>query len=99
MAVRKPAVELPLADRDAVAAVDMTGMALCAGPALAAAWAVNAAAPTSVRACVIAPLPERPDLVERIAASLAEPEEVAAAIVFLASPPAAMIAGHTLLAP
>lgn len=74
--------------------------------ALAVEWAphnirVNAVAPTYVRTALIAPILEQPDLVEKIKAMtplrrLAEPEEVAAAILFLASPAAAMITGHTL---
>lgn len=62
---------------------------------------VNAVAPTWVRTPFIAPLLQDP---ERLAAleglmplgRLAEPEEVADAILFLASPMAAMITGHTL---
>ena len=74
--------------------------------ALAVEWAphnirVNAVAPTYVRTAFIAPILEQPDLVEKIKAMtplkrLAESEEVAAAILFLASPAAAMITGHTL---
>jgi NAD(P)-dependent dehydrogenase (short-subunit alcohol dehydrogenase family) len=74
--------------------------------ALAVEWApysirVNAVAPTYVRTNFIKPLLEQPDLVAKIEAMtplrrLAEPEEVAAAILFLASPAAAMITGHTL---
>lgn len=74
--------------------------------ALAVEWAphrirVNAVAPTYVRTRFIAPILSQPELVERIEAMtplrrLAEPEEVAAAILFLASPAAAMITGHTL---
>lgn len=74
--------------------------------ALAVEWAdqgirVNAVAPTYVRTAFIAPLLEQPELMARIAAltplgRLAEPEEVAAAILFLCSPAAAMITGHTL---
>ena len=74
--------------------------------ALAVEWAphnirVNAVAPTYVRTAFIAQILERPALVEKIKAMtplkrLAEPEEVAAAILFLASPAAAMITGHTL---
>jgi 2-deoxy-D-gluconate 3-dehydrogenase len=152
IAIRKPAIELPLADWEAVVAVNMTGMFLCARAAarlmiaagrggaivntasimglsggglypnisyqttkgavvnmtraLAVEWApqkirVNAVAPTYVRTPFIAPLLAQPDLVARIEAMtplgrLAEPEEVAAAILFLASPAAAMITGHTL---
>lgn len=74
--------------------------------ALAVEWAperirVNAVAPTYVRTPFIQPLLDQPELVGRIEAMtplgrLAEPEEVAEAIVFLASPAAAMITGHTL---
>jgi NAD(P)-dependent dehydrogenase (short-subunit alcohol dehydrogenase family) len=152
LAIRKPATELARADWDAVVAVNMTGMFLCARAAarrmiaagragaivntasimglsggglypnisyqttkgavvnmtraLAVEWAphrirVNAVAPTYVRTPFIAPLLGDPALVARIEAMtplrrLAEPEEVAAAILFLASPAAAMITGHTL---
>ena len=151
-ALRKPAVELALADWDAVVAVNMTGVFLCsrvaarhmiaAGQggaivntgsimglsggglypnisyqttkgavvnmtrALAVEWAphrirVNAVAPTYVRTRFIAPLLAQPELVGKIEAMtplgrMAEPEEVAAAILFLASPAAAMTTGHTL---
>lgn len=74
--------------------------------ALAVEWAdqgirVNAVAPTYVRTPFIAPLLDQPELVARIEAltplgRMAEPEEVAAAILFLCSPAAAMITGHTL---
>jgi NAD(P)-dependent dehydrogenase (short-subunit alcohol dehydrogenase family) len=74
--------------------------------ALAVEWAphrirVNAVAPTYVRTAFIAPLLAQPDMVAKIEAMtplgrLAEPEEVAAAILFLAAPAAAMITGHTL---
>jgi NAD(P)-dependent dehydrogenase (short-subunit alcohol dehydrogenase family) len=74
--------------------------------ALAVEWAgagirVNAVAPTYVRTPFIAPLLEQPDLVRRIETMtplgrLAEPEEVAPAILFLASPGASMITGHVL---
>jgi NAD(P)-dependent dehydrogenase (short-subunit alcohol dehydrogenase family) len=73
---------------------------------LAAAWAaegirVNAVAPTWVRTGFIGGLTEQPDLMAEIhrvtpLGRLAEPEEVAAAILFLASPAASMITGHTL---
>jgi NAD(P)-dependent dehydrogenase (short-subunit alcohol dehydrogenase family) len=54
-----------------------------------------------VRTQFIAPLLEQPELVKKIEAMtplarMAEPEEVAAAILFLASPAASMITGHTL---
>jgi NAD(P)-dependent dehydrogenase (short-subunit alcohol dehydrogenase family) len=74
--------------------------------ALAVEWAaqgirVNAVAPTWVRTPFIQPILEQPELVARIEAMtpmrrLAEPEEVASAILFLASPAAAMVTGHTL---
>ena len=74
--------------------------------ALAVEWApysirVNAVAPTYVRTALIAPILAQPQLVQKIEAMtplkrLAEPEEVAAAILFLASPASAMITGHTL---
>lgn len=74
--------------------------------ALAVEWAphdirVNGVAPTYVRTGFVAPLLAQPDLVNRIEAMtplrrLAEPEDVAAAIVFLAGPGATMITGHVL---
>jgi len=74
--------------------------------ALAVEWAasnirVNAVAPTWVRTPFIRPILDNPELLARIEAMtpmrrLAEPEEVAAAILFLASPAAAMVTGHTL---
>lgn len=74
--------------------------------ALAVEWAgygirVNAVAPTYVRTPFIQPLLDQPELIARIEAMtplrrLAEPEEVAAAILYLASPAAAMVTGHTL---
>ena len=74
--------------------------------ALAVEWApygirVNAVAPTYVKTPFIAPLLAQPALVEKIKAMtplgrLAEPEEVALAILFLASPAASMITGHAL---
>jgi 2-deoxy-D-gluconate 3-dehydrogenase len=74
--------------------------------ALAIEWAphgirVNAVAPTYVRTRLTAGLFETPELTARIEAMtplgrLAEPEDVAAAIAFLASPAAGMITGHVL---
>jgi NAD(P)-dependent dehydrogenase (short-subunit alcohol dehydrogenase family) len=74
--------------------------------ALAVEWAkdkirVNAVAPTWVRTGFIAPILDKPDVIARIEdltpmGRLAEPDEIATAILFLASPAAAMITGHTL---
>jgi NAD(P)-dependent dehydrogenase (short-subunit alcohol dehydrogenase family) len=64
---------------------------------------VNAVAPTFVHTPGTGPAlsdPEfRADVIERIAAlhRIGEPVEVAGAVVFLASPAASLIAGHTLL--
>jgi NAD(P)-dependent dehydrogenase (short-subunit alcohol dehydrogenase family) len=152
LAIRRPSVELDLADWEKVVAVNMTGAFLCARAAarrmiaagrggaivnlgsimslsggglypnisyqttkgaivnmtraLAVEWAphnirVNAVAPTYVRTGFIAPLLEQPEMMARIEAMtplrrLAEPEEVAAAILFLLSPAAVMITGVTL---
>jgi len=74
--------------------------------ALAIEWAgsgirVNAVAPTWVRTDFIRPLLGNPDLVRRIEqltplGRLAEPEDIVGAVMFLASPAAGMITGHTL---
>jgi NAD(P)-dependent dehydrogenase (short-subunit alcohol dehydrogenase family) len=73
--------------------------------ALAVEWAphirVNAVAPTWVRTGFIAPLLAQPALVARMeammpAGRLAEPEDVVGAVLFLLSPAAAMVTGHTL---
>ena len=74
--------------------------------ALAVEWAprrirVNAVAPTWVRTAFLGALAEDPAVMARIAAvtplgRIAEPEEVAAAVLFLASPAAAMVTGHIL---
>jgi len=74
--------------------------------ALAVEWAeggirVNAVAPTWVRTELTRGLVENPELLARMLAMtpmrrLAEPEDVAEAIVFLASDRASMITGHTL---
>jgi NAD(P)-dependent dehydrogenase (short-subunit alcohol dehydrogenase family) len=64
---------------------------------------VNAVAPTFIRTDGTAPVlsdPEfRADVIERIAAlhRIGEPVEVAGAVVFLASPAASLITGHTIL--
>jgi NAD(P)-dependent dehydrogenase (short-subunit alcohol dehydrogenase family) len=74
--------------------------------AFAIEWAkdnirVNAVAPAWVRTGFIAPVLAKPDLVTAIEAvtpmgRLVEPEEVAAAILFLASPAASMTTGHVI---
>jgi NAD(P)-dependent dehydrogenase (short-subunit alcohol dehydrogenase family) len=74
--------------------------------ALAVEWAprgirVNAVAPTWTKTAFIAGLQEKPELIQKIEAltplgRLAEPEDIATAILFLASPAASMITGHTL---
>ena len=73
--------------------------------ALAVEWAprirVNAVAPTWVRTGFIAPLLAEPALVAKLEATmplgrLAEPAEVAGPVLFLLSPAAAMVTGHTL---
>jgi NAD(P)-dependent dehydrogenase (short-subunit alcohol dehydrogenase family) len=74
--------------------------------ALAVEWAgrgirVNAVAPTWTRTGFIGPLEAQPELMARIRSvtplgRLAEPEEIAAAVLFLASPAARMVTGHTL---
>jgi NAD(P)-dependent dehydrogenase (short-subunit alcohol dehydrogenase family) len=74
--------------------------------ALAIEWAghgirVNAVAPTWVRTDLTKTLMTNPELMHRIIEMtplrrLAEPREVADAIVFLASDRAGMITGHTL---
>jgi len=74
--------------------------------ALAVEWAphqirVNAVAPTWVKTPFIAGLMQQPELIKRIEsvtplARLAEPEDVASAVLYLASPAAGMVTGHTL---
>ena len=74
--------------------------------AMAIEWAkdgirVNAVAPAWVRTGFIAPILAKPELVSAIEAvtpmgRLVEPEEVAAAILYLASPAASMTTGHVL---
>ena len=75
--------------------------------ALAVEWAphqirVNAVAPTYVKTPFIAGLMAQPELVQRIEAMtplrrLAEASEIASAVLYLASPAAAMVTGHTLM--
>ncbi len=151
MAIREPALDLPMENWEKVVAVNMTGTFLCAREAaramvasgrggaivnvasimglsggglypnisyqttkgavvnmtraLAVEWApfgirVNAVAPTFVRTPFIAALLEKPELIRKIEdmtplRRLAEPEDVAAAILYLASPAAGMVTGHT----
>jgi len=74
--------------------------------ALAVEWAahqirVNAVAPTWVETDFIKPLMAQPDLVEKIKGMtplgrLAKPQDIVGAIVFLCSPCASMVTGHTL---
>ena len=74
--------------------------------ALAVEWAphnvrVNAVAPTWVKTDFIRPLLDSPELVARMQAvtplgRVAEPEEIVGAVLFLLSPAAAMVTGHTL---
>src|SRR5882757_485573 len=74
--------------------------------AFAIEWArqgirVNAVAPAWVRTGFIAPVLAKPELVSAIEGitpmgRLVEPEEVAAAILFLASPAASMTTGHAI---
>jgi len=148
--IRKPSLELPIADWDDVVAINLTGAFLCARAAvrhmpesggsivnmasmmglsggglypnvsyhaskgglvtmtraLAVEWAprgirVNAVAPTWTNTQFIGQLQQNAELMERIRAitplqRLAEPHEVASAVLFLASPAAAMVTGHVL---
>lgn len=74
--------------------------------ALALEWAssgirVNAIAPTYVRTDFIRPIVDDPQLVERIHAMtplrrLADPQDVADAALYLATPASAMVTGHIL---
>jgi NAD(P)-dependent dehydrogenase (short-subunit alcohol dehydrogenase family) len=74
--------------------------------ALAVEWAargirVNAVAPTWTKTGFIGQLESSPELMQRIRdvtplKRLAEPHEIAAAVLFLASPAAAMVTGHVL---
>ena len=73
--------------------------------ALAVEWAphirVNAIAPTWVRTEFIRPLLDRPELVERMQVAtplgrVAEPDDIVGAALFLLSPAASMVTGHTL---
>jgi NAD(P)-dependent dehydrogenase (short-subunit alcohol dehydrogenase family) len=62
---------------------------------------VNAVAPTWVRTPLIAPILERADLVQRIETlmplgRLAETRDIVGAFLYLASPAAAMVTGHTI---
>ncbi|KNZ30652.1 MAG: NAD-dependent dehydratase [Methylibium sp. NZG] len=151
IALRRPTVELAMADWQAVVDVNLTAVFLCCRAAarlmlparhgsivnvasimglsggglypnvsyqatkgaivnmtraLAVEWAsqglrVNAVAPTWVRTELTQGLFSNPDLMDRVLAMtpmrrLAEPADVADAIVFLASEQARLITGHTL---
>jgi NAD(P)-dependent dehydrogenase (short-subunit alcohol dehydrogenase family) len=75
--------------------------------ALAVEWAphkirVNGVGPTYVKTPFIAGLMAQPELIQRIEAMtplrrIAEPAEIAAAVLYLASPASAMVTGHTLM--
>ncbi len=151
MAIRSPALDMPVEDWNKVVAVNMTAMFVAARlaarhmkaagtggaivntasimglsgglypnaayqttkggvvnmtRALALEWAplsirVNAVAPTFVRTSFIQPILDDAERMGAIAAAtplgrIAEPEEIADAILFLASPAAAMITGSIL---
>ena len=151
IAIRKPTVELSLADWSRVVEVNLTGVFLCARSAarfmiaqgsgaivntasimglsggglypnisyqstkgaivnltraLAVEWAlhqirVNAIAPTWVETDFIKPLMAHPELIEKIKGMtplgrLAKPQDIVGAVVFLWSPCASMVTGHTL---
>jgi NAD(P)-dependent dehydrogenase (short-subunit alcohol dehydrogenase family) len=149
IAISRPALEVTLADWEKVAAVNMTGVFLCARAAvrrmrrggaivntasimgmsgggfssnisykttkgavvnmtraLAVEWAplgvrVNAVAPTWTRTPMLGTIASHSPTMQRIEAltplgRLAEPEEIATGILFLASPAASMVTGHVL---
>ncbi|CAN5326728.1 SDR family NAD(P)-dependent oxidoreductase [soil metagenome] len=151
LAIRRPSVDLPLADWNTVINVNLTGVFLCARGAarhmiaarrgaiinlasimglsggglypnasyqaskgavvnltraLAVEWAphnirVNAVAPTWVRTEFVRPLIDNPETMAKMEAltplgRIADTADVAGAILFLASPAAAMITGHIL---
>jgi NAD(P)-dependent dehydrogenase (short-subunit alcohol dehydrogenase family) len=151
IAIRKPTIDLALADWNRVLEVNLTGVFLCARSAarfmieqgsgamvntasimglsggglypnisyqstkgaivnltraLAVEWAshqirVNAIAPTWVETDFIKSLMAQPELIEKIKGitplgRLAKPEDIVGAVVFLCSPCASMVTGHTL---
>jgi NAD(P)-dependent dehydrogenase (short-subunit alcohol dehydrogenase family) len=87
--------------RTAVITGGARGIGRAAAEAFVAAGARNAVAPARVRTGFIAPVLAKPELVAAIEGvtpmgRLVEPEEVAAAILFLASPAASMTTGHVI---
>lgn len=151
LAIRKPSIELSVADWDAVLKVNLTGVFLCARSAarhmikngsgaivntasimglsgggiypnisyqstkgavvnltraLAVEWAsnnvrVNAIAPTWVRTEFIKPLTDNPELLTKMEAMtplrrIADVEDVVGGVLYLLSPAARMVTGHTL---
>ncbi len=151
LAIRKPSIELSVADWDAVLKVNLTGVFLCARSAarhmikngsgaivntasimglsgggiypnisyqstkgavvnltraLAVEWApnnvrVNAIAPTWVRTDFIKPLTDNPELLAKMEAMtplhrIADVEDVVGGVLYLLSPAARMVTGHTL---